>query len=316
MKLQVTILILLFISTSYCNGNDTIPDSTNIWSTSAIGALNMNQNQLSNWSAGGENSIAGTVTWEQVIHYRYNNFSYTGNAALAYGLMNQAESGIRKTDDKINLTSKANFLAFGRWHYTLLADFQSQFDKGYKYPDDSTVVSNFFAPAILTISLGMDYHINEYISMMISPASGKMIFVQNQALADKGSYGVKEAIKDSEGNILHHGEMFKGEIGLALSTTWQQEIKKNILLFSRLNIHNNYIDPEPSNRWNFDIDWETRFNFVITDYLTTSLKAHILYDHNIRMDKYKNIEGKKTVVGQSPVVQFKEALGIGLAVKI
>lgn len=38
-----------------------------------------------------------------------------------------------------------------------MADLNTQFYKGYNYPDKSHYISKFFAPAYSNISLGMDF---------------------------------------------------------------------------------------------------------------------------------------------------------------
>ena len=56
---------------------------------------------------------------------------------------------MHKNDDKIDFTSKYGYKTSKNWNIASLVNFKSQFTKGYNYPNDSTVISNFLAPAYI-----------------------------------------------------------------------------------------------------------------------------------------------------------------------
>ena len=62
---------------------------------------------------------------------------------------------------------------------------------GYNYPDDTTKISDLFAPAYLLLALGLDYKPNPYFSAFISPLTAKFTFVTDRQLSDLGAFGVK-----------------------------------------------------------------------------------------------------------------------------
>ena len=64
---------------------------------------------------------------------------------------------MRKSSDKIGLSTQLGYAATKVWYYTLMADLNTQFAKGYNYPDKSHYISNFFAPAYSNVALGMEY---------------------------------------------------------------------------------------------------------------------------------------------------------------
>jgi hypothetical protein len=61
---------------------------------------------------------------------------------------------------------------------------------GYNYPDDSTKISDFFAPAYLVLALGLDYKPDAYFSVFLAPVTEKFTFVTDQVLSDAGAFGV------------------------------------------------------------------------------------------------------------------------------
>ena len=55
-----------------------------------------------------------------------------------------------------------------------MADLNTQFYKGYNYPDKSHYISKFFAPAYSNVSLGMDFRPKSNYSLYLSPLAGKL----------------------------------------------------------------------------------------------------------------------------------------------
>lgn len=291
-------------------------DSLKYWKIITETGFYFNQISLTNWATGGESSLSGKATINFDANYKKNKINFENNVSLTYGVIGIKGSKIRKTDDKIDISSSLGINAFGKWFYSTVINLKTQFDRGYKYPNDSTVISRFFAPAYLTVSLGLDYKPNDYLSFFFSPAAGKIIFVLDQDLADKGAFGVTSAvIDDSTGIVLVKGKNLKSEFGFNIIAKIEKEILKNVTIKSKLNLYNNYLDEDISNKWNIDVDWETNIHFTINKSLSTELYIHLIYDHNVLIPEYEEIEGKKVKVNEGPKLQFKESFGIGFFFK-
>ena len=116
------------------------------------------------------------------------------------------------------------------WYYTALAEFKTQFTTGYDYSKDNdtirSVVSDFMTPAYLITSLGMDYIPNKYLSLYVSPVTGRFVFVNDTTLSVK--YGLDER-KHS-----------KSEFGAYLRAINHFDIVKNINLNSKLELFSAY----------------------------------------------------------------------------
>lgn len=291
-------------------------DTVSYWKLAATGMLNLNQVAYANWAEGGESNIAGNTVGAIKANYLKDGFKADNFANLAYGITWNNEQGIRKTDDKLDVGTTIGYEAFESWFYSMMLNLKTQFGPGYKYPDDSTLVSDFMSPGRLYLSMGMEYKPNERTSVFISPASGKFIFVMNQNLADQGAYGVKPAEVDTAGNILVHGLNYQPRFGLNLVVSLNREIMKNVNMDTKLNLHNNYMDESIENRWNFDVDWETAFNFKINSFLSSMIYLHLMYDNDINLPTYDYIEGERIETGQGPKLQMKENFGIGVMIKV
>ena len=291
-------------------------DTLSYWKTNAAFGLQFNQLSLSNWSAGGESSVSGKATVDYKLVYMKDKQSFDFQHKSMFGVVGYGERRIEKTEDRLDFATSYSLQASRQWKYSALITFKSQFANGYKYPNDSTLISAFMAPGYLTASLGFRYVKTEHFSFFLSPASGKFTFVCNQELADKGAFGVTKAVIDSIGNIIEPGHNLLPEFGINVYANYNQSLSENIDLATNLTLYNNYLDPNKSNRWNIDVDWETTLNFSINKSIQTVLYLILKYDHNIDIPIYEVIDGVKQQTGLGPRLQFKESLGIGLTYKL
>ena len=243
--------------------------------------LNINQLALSNWAAGGENTFAGKAfaSFTLLDHKKTFEQKLIGN--FAFGIARFASKGIEKQDDKIDLTYSLSRNSMTQWNLSSIVTFNTQFANGYKYPNDSTVISTFFAPAYLTLSIGCSYKTkDERFQIYMSPS------------------------------IWIPGEHIAPAIGVNFIINYKRSIGKNITYTTLLNTFYNYIERHDDDRLPIDVNWENTVNFMITKYISTILFVHLKYDHNTTFPVYDDIEGVQTVVDNVPKLQFKESLGI------
>lgn len=291
-------------------------DSLKAWKFTSLNMLTINQIAFLNWSTGGESSLSAKVSSEYDVEYNKGKLVFDHAGKLAFGLVGYIDKRIEKTDDIIDLLWAVSHKESKRWNLTALLTFKSQFANGYKYPNDSSLISAFMAPGYFNISTGFNYKPNNKFQIYLSPVAGKLTFVLNQELANKGAYGVKKAINDSVGNVLVDGENMLSEMGLKILTSYKHKIMKNIDLRTTLNLYNNYTDPVKSNRWNIDLDWDTRIIFTINKVFSSVFYLHLKYDHNTNIPTYETIEGEKIMVSNSPKLQLKESFGLSFSYKI
>src|SRR5882672_2555467 len=75
-----------------------------VWRRGGIFALNFSQVSLTNWAAGGQNSIAGNVIVSYFANYKYKKVAWDNNIGLGYGLILQGkDTRLQKSDDRIEL---------------------------------------------------------------------------------------------------------------------------------------------------------------------------------------------------------------------
>lgn len=277
--------------------------------------LNLNQLALSNWAAGGENSAAGKAFGDFVLLDKKKHFEQKLTGSFAFGISRFADRRIEKQDDKIDLSYSLLINSSTQWNITAMAVFNTQFANGYKYPNDSTVISGFFAPAYLTLSAGYGYKTkDERFQIIFSPLAGKLTFVMNQDLADEGNFGVKKGYYDQD-SIWIPGENLAAVIGVNMVINYKQPIGKNILYTTQFNGFYNYTEDRQNKLDRFDFNWENNIHFHITKFLSTILFVHLKYDHNTTFPVYETIDGEEVIVDNISKLQFKESLGIAFVHK-
>ena len=267
-------------------------------------SLTINQLAITHWASGGESNASGKISARFKHTYHRNMFNYETTGFFAYGLQNfHKDKRNEKTEDRLEMALTMTHNNNKHLTFTSIASLKTQFTDGYTYPNDSVPISRFFAPAYITLSLGYTYKIIDELSIFMSPVAGKMTFVTDQTLADKGAFGVEAAywnVLDGDSTWIP-GKQFLGELGFNILIKYKQDFKNNISVFSTLNMYNNYMDSNRANRWNIDVDWETGVKFNISKYVSTVINVHMIYDDNVKF----TIDDK-----QKPILQFKESLGI------
>lgn len=284
-------------------------DSLDGWKTGGVMSLNLTQVSLTNWSAGGENSLSVNGLLSLFANLKKGNSTWDNSLDLSYGILQQGEGDVRKTDDKIDFTSKYGQKAFKNWYYAGLINFKSQMTAGYNYPDDSTEISNFMAPAYVLGAIGMDYKPSDVFTLFISPLTMKTTIVNDQTLANAGAYGVEAAEYDTLGVLITKGKSIRSEFGGYLRAQFKKDIMKNVNLQTRLELFSNYTE-KPDH---IDVNWEVLLALKVNKYISATISTQLLYDHDIDIAVDNNNDGITDRVG--PRTQFKEVLGIGFSYK-
>lgn len=273
--------------------------SDTAWKSGGFVGINFSQVSLNNWAQGGENSIAIGANANVFANYAKDKTQWDNSLSLAYAMLQTGSAPMRKSDDQIDLTSKFGYrIGDSKWFYSALLNFKSQFANGYSYPNDSVVVSHFLAPGYVIIALGVNYKPVEFFEMFFSPATGKITIVNDQDLADLGAYGVDPALFDTNGAVVTPGKKTRTEFGAYVNFKFKKDIFTNVTLASKLELFNNYTDKDKDNAKNIDINWETGLLMKVNKFMTASVLAQLIYDHN-------------TIAR----TQFKEVIGVGIGYK-
>lgn len=275
-----------------------IKDTTLGWKKGGLFNLGVAQASLTNWAAGGQSSIAVNGLVNLFAHRTAKNYVWENYLELGYGLMKQGDvKSWRKTDDRIDFTSKYGQKIKKSWFYAGLLNFKTQWTDGFNYPNDSVAISKFMAPGYLLLALGAEYRPDENLTLYVAPLTSKNTFVLDQQLANARAFGVDSS------------KMFRSEFGGYLRMSWKREVMKNVRLQTKVELFSNYLH----NPQNIDVSWETLISLKVNKFISATIATHLLYDDDVDIKVDSNRDGVVDAIG--PRVQFKQVLNIGFSYK-
>ena len=249
------------------------------WTKEGTVSLLFNQSAFNDeWTGGGTSNIAGSLILNYKFDYVKDDVTWQNKLQVDYGLTKQnGDEFYRKTSDRLEYNSIAGKrLKESNWYYSLFMNFRTQIMKGYEYSEDPdtgeinrTETTHFLSPGYLQFGPGMLWKKNKDLYMNISPATGKLIFVDSDftsrpGYVDGDYFGVDE------------GKSTRLEFGASVSAYAKFDIIENVNMENMLNLYSNYLDTPK----NVDIDYTMNLNMKINDYLSTNLIFQAIYDDN------------------------------------
>lgn len=251
-------------------------------------ALRVAQTSFDNWAAGGNNSFSGRAFLNVVHIYTAPTFNVKSVFDSAFGIIT-SDGLTRKNEDFFNLSITPSWKISGRFELSGSLVFRSQFADSYQAPANEVLTSAFLAPGYLTPSIGITYfNKKRNFTFYVAPASGNLIMVTNQGLADKGAFGVKP------------GEKFKVELGLFNRITFSGNFMKNKFNYTT----------KMENFWSYEnirpsIWWENKLTYNFTNLLSADLYVLMIYNDKINTPSVKD--------GGNNYFQFTESFGFGIS---
>ena len=194
-------------------------EKPNYWSTSLKTQINVGQTGLSNWAAGGDNTVSLAAFIDGNANWKKGEMFWNNRLQLDYGFLYASSKPLlQKSTDRIYLESKWGYKAPStkRLYFSANYDFKSQFSTGYDYKTPSKLTddngndlvgadlrqawrdarvlkSGFLAPAYTNIALGLDYVPTKWLSVNLAPLTGGFVIVRDAALRERYSMGYKKA---------------------------------------------------------------------------------------------------------------------------
>ncbi len=279
--------------------NDTIPK---IWKTGGLFNLTFGQTSLSNWAAGGDD-LSLNVNGFLNLHafYAKDRHAWDNNLDLALGFVKTTSLGSRKSNDRIDLTSKYGYKLSptSKWYASVLFNFRTQFAPGYDYPkpDSSILTSEFLSPGYATLALGLDYKPNSEFSLFLSPITSRWVIVT--------ATGLNPLTPNDKGNVygVPLGKTVNNEIGAYLSANYLKEfVPKKVIYKGKLDLFSNY----KHNPQNIDVFMTNLLSFNFFKGLSVNLGLDVIYDDDVRLFGPTKT-GART--------QLREYIGVGYTAK-
>jgi hypothetical protein len=273
----------------------TVASDSAKWDLGGNFGIQFTQASYTNWQAGGVNSLAGNTIFNGFANYQGNEKWIWSNAlTLAYGV-NIQDTIFNKTDDRIELESRLDYLSSKTWSYSALANFRTQFQAGFEKPgqtDDNIKISDFMSPGYLLMGIGATHKPNKKFVLFLSPVTAKATFVMDERLSEAGAFGVDA------------GSTSRFEVGGYLNLTYKSKVATGVDLQARVDMFSNYIE-DPTL---VDVNSEVILFFTVNKYIKANISLAYIYDHDVKFD----LDEDPATVGV-PRSQFKQILSIGFS---
>lgn len=256
------------------------------WKKNGTFILNVNQGALRNWAGGGEQNTLGiTALLNYNINHKKGKISWNNYFDIAMGFQNASSFGrFRKTDDRIDITSKYGYQFSKKWYTAVLLNFNSQVLAGYYYTDSvNTKISNLLTPGKILLSAGVDYRPDKTLSVFVSPLTTRLILKADREFYSFDKFGVPPEQKSYT------------ELGAFATAKYSKKFTPWAQYTGRLDLFSNYKrTPE-----NIDLFFTNLLSMKFNKWLVTNINVDLVYDDDVV---------KRT--------QLKELLGIGLTVNL
>ncbi len=299
------------------------------WVTGGVFSLNLGQGGSRNWAAGAEKFSFSIASYLSVFaNKKFGKYSWRNTIDLGFAMVNASSTGVRKTDDKIDLFTKFTRDLSTTTSAGLVGSLRSQFTPGYDYDylgkGLQRRTSDFFAPAYAVIAPGIDWHPKSYFSVFVSPLSARFVIVTNEPKSYYYQGGVIPTTPEAYEMPLaalygvDPARGVRNEIGGFLSANFGMEIFKNVTYKTRTDLFSNYtksyrftptgpdelqiteVSPKPQN---IDVFWTNIILMKVNKWLGVSYNFDLIYDDDVRQfgpDK------------NSAATQMRSMLGIGV----
>ena len=214
------------------------------WTNSLKTNVNLGQTGLTNWAAGGDNTVSLAAFIDANANWKKNEMFWNNRLQLDYGFLYASSKPIlQKSTDRIYLESKWGYKTdkMKNFYFSANYDFKSQFATGYDYKTPGTLAdadgndlmggalrqawrdarvfkSGFLAPAYTNLALGIDCKPTKWLSINLAPLTGGFVIVKDAELREKYSMGLKKAyneehfdsLSDEEKNAFDAAKQNKG----------------------------------------------------------------------------------------------------------
>jgi len=276
-------------------------DTIKYWKKGGDFSISFSEVSFSNWAAGGKNSVSGVGVFNSFANYAKERMSWDNTLNIGYGLMKEQQRTLIKSEDKLEMNTKLGYkmTESGKWFFSGLANFRTQFADGFNYSNINQPVriSSLLAPAYLTIATGFDYKPNDKFTLFASPLSGKFTFVADDELSAIGAFGVDP------------GKKSRAELGATVKSELKMKVVKNVDAVTNLTLFSNYL----KNPQNIDVNWDFRLNMKVNEFLSANFVTNLIYDDDILIPLDRNDDG--IIDGKGRRIQLKQMFGAGLSVK-
>ena len=275
------------------------------WKFAAAFDLGFNQTSLTNWAAGGYNTLSLAAGIDVAANYAKDQTSWNNRLQLNYGFLWSADKKnlLQKSNDRIYLESKWAYKTSptSKWNYTASLDFRSQFTDSYDHYEQNaetkewtgTLKSGFLSPAYTNLALGMEWKPTDWFNINLAPVTGGVVITTNELL--RANYGMPKI----EGSESYRPVLF--QFGAQIKANANVSINDKFFFETQVVVFTDYLNkPFVYNR----VNWDNKITWQAAKFFKIGLSTWLIYDPIVVID---DVMSK---------VQFKEFLSLSFTYTI
>lgn len=231
------------------------------------------------------------MAWDNLANWQF------GIQRLGAGVIAQGNEDRRipfqKAIDDLRFNSKVGYQTSESSNFFYAADmsFLTQLTPTYQGSDEypgnfltditgqGNLLSKFFNPGTLNLSVGMDWKPNDKFSLYYSPIGAKFIFVPDDFVASLGVHGNPvEGNRDPDtGRFAQFDNNFSA-LGQTLRANYATKFLAERGTFtSSMLLFSNYLE----NPQNIDVDWTNELALTIVAGLQAAVTVNVFYDDDV-----------------------------------
>ena len=306
-----------------------VPPKPDYWTRSLMTNVNFIQNSFTNWAKGGYNNYALSAYIDGKADWKKDEMYWNNRLQLDYGFLYSDDKPLmQKNKDRILLESTWGYKATKTLSYTAKFTFLNQFTSGWTYPtpsvedgeeptsqqwkDARVLKSDFFAPAIVTLGLGVDWVPTKWLTVNFAPLTGGFTIVGREKLRKNNGMDRRKEYedatlypdaKDDAGVYYTTGYYYRParfEFGAQLTADAKLKINDNFEGSTHLLLFSNYL----KNPQNLRVNWDTRMMWKLNKFFSLNLTTNLIYDDTVLIVDEAHADGHRAV-------QLAEALQFG-----
>ncbi len=279
MKSVFIVILFIVISLNLYSQDSTAVKKDTLWVPRGIVSLNLSQVALSNWSQGGESSVAFTFMALMGVNYIGDPWKWKNGLKFAYGRTKFGDEEYRTNENEIFFES--TLIHQLDWAVSPYAGVTAQtaVSNGYNY--DSI-------PAYQLVAFGDPFYLTEAVGF---------IYDRIPNFSTRLGVGLKQTWADKFYNIYTDDadtpeiEKFKNESGIESVTEYTLEFMENMSYYGYLRLFGTF---EDFSVW--DVRWDNVITAKVNKYINVNFNFLLIYDED-----------------QSIKRQIKEALQLGIS---
>ena len=301
------------------------------WTNSLKTNVSLGQTSLTNWAAGGDNTVSLAAFVDANANYKKNEMFWNNRLQLDYGFLYASSKPIiQKNTDRIYLESKWGYKTetMKNFYFSANYDFKSQFAPGYEYKTPSVEglenlpmkdkvqawmdarkpLSGILSPAYTNLALGIDWAPAKWLSVNFAPLTGGFVIVEDVRFRQSYSMPLRKEWEGITEGVPADGSQLRSarfEFGAQLKVDAKVNVNDNFSYSTQVVLFSNYLDKPQNMR----VNWDNRIDWKLAKYFSFTVTTNLIYDDKVMIFSEK--DGKT-----HQRIQFKESVAFGFTYTI